>query len=178
MGIDVERGRPVDVARMTSLSIRKVQELAAAGKIPSAVKDDGTWTFSIASVRDWIRAEERKVKAAAKASPKPTPKPLSIEMLTSEQILANAIPVHDAKAGIYFLIKAGVIVYVGKSVHVPSRVMSHLKDKSFDAWFWTPCKKNHLDRLERTYIEALTPVLNKDALTLRKLRKSSGGLFR
>lgn len=33
-----DRIRPPDIARMTSLSVRKVQELAAEGKLPSAAK--------------------------------------------------------------------------------------------------------------------------------------------
>ena len=61
-----ERIRPADVARITSLSVRKVQELAAAGRIPGAAKMGGAWTFSEEKLRAWIKnceaaAAERSV---------------------------------------------------------------------------------------------------------------------
>lgn len=54
-----ERVRPCAVARMTSLSIRKVQELSAAGKIPSAAKLGGVWTYDPIIVRRWIKQSEQ-----------------------------------------------------------------------------------------------------------------------
>src|SRR6185437_15801289 len=54
-----ERVRADAIARMTSLSIRKVQELAVAGKVPGAAKLGGVWTFDPARVRAWIREQER-----------------------------------------------------------------------------------------------------------------------
>jgi hypothetical protein len=47
---------------MTSLSVRKVQELAAAGELPGAAKLGGVWTFDQQKVRSWI--EEREAHAA------------------------------------------------------------------------------------------------------------------
>ena len=55
-----ERIRAAEVARMTSLSVRKVQEAAAQAKIPSATKLLGTWTFDPAAIRAWIRDCEAK----------------------------------------------------------------------------------------------------------------------
>ncbi|EHL97188.1 hypothetical protein HMPREF9946_04396 [Acetobacteraceae bacterium AT-5844] len=48
------------VAIETTLSVRKVQERAAAGQIPGAAKLGGVWTFDPIKVREWIAAEERK----------------------------------------------------------------------------------------------------------------------
>jgi predicted DNA-binding transcriptional regulator AlpA len=52
--------RPSAVAQMTSLSVRKVQEMAAAGKLPSAAKLGGVWTFDPAAIKAWIQ-ERREV---------------------------------------------------------------------------------------------------------------------
>jgi len=64
---DIERIRPRDVARITSLSIRKVQELACAGRLPGAAKLEGSWTFDEGKIREWIRKQERQ--ATAKSAP-------------------------------------------------------------------------------------------------------------
>jgi hypothetical protein len=53
-----ERIRPADVSRMTSLSVRQVQFLAAGGKIPGAAKLGGVWTFDPVQIKAWITAEE------------------------------------------------------------------------------------------------------------------------
>jgi hypothetical protein len=57
--IETERVRADAVSRMTSLSVRKVQELAVAGKLPGAAKLGGVWTFNALRVRAWIRERER-----------------------------------------------------------------------------------------------------------------------
>ena len=54
-----ERVRPADVSRMTSLSVRKIQEMSAQGKIPSAAKLGGVWTYDPADIRKWIKEAER-----------------------------------------------------------------------------------------------------------------------
>ena len=54
------RVRAVWVAQRTSLSIRKVQELAQTGRIPAA-RLEGVWTFDPEQIEDWIRARESGV---------------------------------------------------------------------------------------------------------------------
>ncbi len=46
------------VAEITSLSIRKMQELAAAGTIPGAAKLGGVWTFDPVSLLASISDQE------------------------------------------------------------------------------------------------------------------------
>jgi len=65
---EAERVRVTAVARITSLSPRKVQELAVAGRIPSAAKLGGVWTFDPARVRAWIREQERRCLASPETS--------------------------------------------------------------------------------------------------------------
>lgn len=60
-----ERIRPAAVAEITSLSLRKVQEMAAAGQLPGAAKLGGVWTFDPTQIRAWIRHQERKAACRA-----------------------------------------------------------------------------------------------------------------
>jgi predicted DNA-binding transcriptional regulator AlpA len=66
---DAERIRARTVCTMTSLSLRKVQEMADQGKIPSAAKLGGVWTFDPIRVRAWIRERERACLEKAGAKP-------------------------------------------------------------------------------------------------------------
>ncbi|MGI4950961.1 MAG: hypothetical protein ACRYGM_04090 [Janthinobacterium lividum] len=55
---------------MTSLSVRKVQELAAQGRMPGAAKLGSVWTFDPEKVRAWIlRAEQAAAARADRPSP-------------------------------------------------------------------------------------------------------------
>jgi predicted DNA-binding transcriptional regulator AlpA len=55
---DPGRIRASEVARMLGISTRKVQEMAVAGKIPSAWKIDQLWTFDPIKIRAWIAHQE------------------------------------------------------------------------------------------------------------------------
>lgn len=68
MGDALERVRAADVRRMTSLSLRQIQDMAAKGDIPGAAKLGGVWTFDPLRVRAWIREEQRKCLANPKTS--------------------------------------------------------------------------------------------------------------
>lgn len=57
----VDRVRTATIAKMTGLSVRKVQEMALSGKLPGAAKLGGTWTFDPNKVEAWIRDEEAAV---------------------------------------------------------------------------------------------------------------------
>ena len=71
--------------------------------------------------------------------------------------------------GIYFLLSANRVVYVGKSTCIESRVRSHIashRNSGFDSWAWIPCPAKDLDRVERTYLNYFLPEMNRDATTL------------
>lgn len=162
---DTPRIRASEVARLTSLSLRKVQELAVAGKIDGAAKlSDGDWDFDIDDIRKWIRREEdvvRKQGAILKRQERDA-KISKLMLLKADEILANAIPAKIPASGIYFLINRGKIVYVGQSRNMAARLLNHVEGKIFDHWFWVPCSIPNLDVTERAYINALLPRLNKD----------------
>lgn len=54
-----ERIRPAAVARITGLSLRQVQAMAAAGLLPSAAKLGSVWTFDERRIRAWLVERER-----------------------------------------------------------------------------------------------------------------------
>ncbi len=64
-----ERIRPRQVARITGLMLRQVQNLGAQGKIPGAAKLDTRWTFDRIELRHWIAEKEREARARPTISP-------------------------------------------------------------------------------------------------------------
>lgn len=94
-----------------------------------------------------------------------------VEMLSAEQIIANAVPAEPARSGIYFLINQGRIVYVGQATHIVARIATHIRDgfKLFDSWSWITCARDLLTSTERAYLNAFLPQENMDPVT-RRLR--------
>ena len=83
------------------------------------------------------------------------------------EIVGDAIPIAE-QCGIYFLIRKGQVVYVGRSVCVQMRLAQHIREKKFDAYAWVPCLSVDAEELERRYIRSLKPRLNKDQITKRE----------
>jgi hypothetical protein len=79
-------------------------------------------------------------------------------LLREPEIVAAATPWGNA-AGVYFLICAGAVVYVGQAVNVYKRISEH-KDKKFTHFAFVPCAPDSLDVLESLYIHVLRPQLN------------------
>jgi len=67
--------------------------------------------------------------------------------------------------GVYFLCQDGKIMYIGQSVNVASRIVSHVKEKAkkFNSVFFIPCPINRLDDLEGALIRKYKPELNGNA---------------
>lgn len=63
-----ERIQAPRVADITGLSLRTVQLLTAAGKVPSAARfdDHSRWTYDEAAIRRWVR--QREAEACQKIS--------------------------------------------------------------------------------------------------------------
>lgn len=65
---------------------------------------------------------------------------------------------------VYFLLKGGEVVYVGKTTDAwPKRILQHLKkgDKDFDDVWYLEVDRNSLDRVERRFIEEFKPKYNR-----------------
>ncbi len=162
---EAERIRPAAVARMTSLSVRKVQELSAAGTIPGAALSDDGWTYCEHTVHRWIKRMER---VAYKGPPMPPTLPPG---LNEADIIAAAKRREVKKVGVYFLIRAGKVIYVGQSRDIDTRLLAHARTRRFNAWHWIACKRADLNPLERHYLNTLMPPGNKDAATLARKAK-------
>ena len=81
----------------------------------------------------------------------------SRDMLLEEEVVAGS---HGYKCacGVYFLVHAGAVVYVGQSINVYARVHSHEQSgRVFDSFAFTLCEKEELDMLESLYIHAMCP---------------------
>ncbi len=167
-----DRIRPATVAKMTSLSVRKVQELSAAGKIPGAVLSDDGWSYCEHTVHRWIKRMER---IAYKGPAMPPTLPTG---LNEANIVAAAKRRNVKKIGVYFLIRAGKVIYVGQSRDIDTRLLAHARTRRFNAWHWIACKRWDLNALERHYLNILMPPGNKDAATLaRKAKQRRGGKY-
>jgi predicted DNA-binding transcriptional regulator AlpA len=80
--------RPSAVSEMTSLSVRTILQMAAAGKLPSAAKVGGVWTFDPSAIRAWIQ-ERRDAVRLQNSRPVATsraPRLGNIESATDESI--------------------------------------------------------------------------------------------
>lgn len=64
--------------------------------------------------------------------------------------------------GVYFLVRNGVVVYVGKSIDVAARIHTHIqqKEKKFDAVFVIECPLDLIDDCETAYIGAMAAEYN------------------
>ena len=82
----------------------------------------------------------------------------SRDMLLEEEVVAGSHG-YEFACGVYFLVHAGAVVYVGQSINVYARVHSHRQEgfKVFDSFAFTPCEREELDMLESLYIHAMCP---------------------
>jgi hypothetical protein len=77
-------------------------------------------------------------------------------------------PVRKPIPGVYFLFQDDVIIYIGKSKDVLSRVQAHKNNqKEFDHYTYVECDEDLLTAYERIFINKYKPIQNADALTLK-----------
>lgn len=86
----------------------------------------------------------------------------------------EAIPKKDREhliCGVYFLWRGDLLVYVGQSENVNSRIQHHYKDrkKNFTSYSVLEIDKKKLKPTERILINKYLPQYNKDPLT-KKIR--------
>lgn len=84
-------------------------------------------------------------------------------LVTEGQVVKKAKAVEpEMLCGIYFLVQADSVVYIGQATNVYSRVLTHVREgrKKFDSWCYVPCKREELDLMESVYIHYLDPPQN------------------
>jgi excisionase family DNA binding protein len=148
-----------------------IARLISSGKLPAPVMFGNQKRWSTEEI-DRLMSADIIYIPAPKNRGRRVPSPRSL--LGREEIVAAAIPAQQCRSGIYFLIMAGEIVYVGQSVNILSRIAAHVQEKTFDSWHWVSCPPQSLDYWERKYLDELMPPLNADRATvqLREAQRS------
>lgn len=83
--------------------------------------------------------------------------------LLSEDELAENAAAYSPETGVYFLLRAGKIVYVGQSTRGKSRIHYHTRPaelKLFDSFVWLSMLAKHLNLVEAAYIDKFRPEYN------------------
>lgn len=88
-------------------------------------------------------------------------------LLPADQIAALVVPIAPVMCGVYFLLRGGKVIYVGRSIRIWHRLAHHSVTIEFDAWHWIKCSPDEAPGLERKYIDALDPPANADGDTMR-----------
>jgi hypothetical protein len=78
------------------------------------------------------------------------------------------VKLESTESGVYLLIRGNEVVYVGQSICVAKRVVSHLGDKTFDRAVYRPTSSERLMLEERELIEQFDPFYNRDLATIAK----------
>jgi hypothetical protein len=82
--------------------------------------------------------------------------------MTAKEVAGRAASM-CREAGVYFLVMAGRIVYIGKSLDVWNRIKTHAASgRQFDSYCWQPCAADKLDELERFCIRKFRPTQNSN----------------
>lgn len=85
--------------------------------------------------------------------------------VTKAHVIKYATKIAYPLRGIYFLIKAGEIIYIGQTPNVYRRIGEHATKKLPDAYFLIPISLDEMSDIElglaeRRYIDRLKPALN------------------
>lgn len=152
------------------MDLTKVCELVESNKLPCFFFDDDRSNplFLWADVQEWITQKMiwRQEGAA-----------MSVNVINvSPDIAKHATKVPSGLIGVeqlyelsphdqpvvYFLLRRGIIVYVGQSRCLTNRVRQHRDDKTFDRILYLNVPGSQMDEIERQYIEALRPEYNRE----------------
>lgn len=77
-------------------------------------------------------------------------------------------------AWVYFLVRDGVIVYVGQTSNLRKRLGHHAQHKDFDSYSVLRCDDRYVDIIEAHYIRKFDPPLNKHPGNYRRWRAIRG----
>jgi len=92
------------------------------------------------------------------------------QVLTKEELKAKREPWMNGRSGVYVLWRGEDIVYVGKSVDMPSRIRQHLTSRNFVKDPFTACTfldhdPHDMGVMEAIYIARLRPSYNVEGKT-------------
>ncbi len=115
----------------------------------------------IATLEEKIKTQDACLASSYKKLPAA---PESPDFLVNSIVsgAAQRVNITHCSSGIYFLVLAGDVVYIGQSVECHSRIGSHTRygGKEFDSAFMIPCEKKSLNDWEAALVCHFKPKLN------------------
>lgn len=121
--------------------------------------------FMIGDVVEWIKHERLWVQDGAKMQIKvlalpdsPLAENVPAELATVENL--KELRANEQLPCVYFLLRGRVVVYVGQSVQLLRRIISHQADKEFDRVLFIVVPATQLSEIERKFIKLLKPEYN------------------
>jgi hypothetical protein len=160
------------------LTTEQMEQLAAESRIPhyvltNPVTNETVYCFNSAEINEWLsnylvynpcKIEQSlnflKFDITHHKAPKEDSVPLELSLIKN----LYKLPLENISTppGIYFLCQQGKIVYVGQSVNVAQRIVTHMteKQKEFDEIYFIPCHPNNLNTFEAALIRFFAPKYN------------------
>jgi hypothetical protein len=161
------------------LSTEQIEQLAAESRIPhyiitNPITLETTYCFSSSEVNDWFASNYLMYNAckieqsltflkfdnSLHKAPKDETIPHELSLIKN----LYKLPVENINTppGIYFLCLEGKIVYIGQSVNVAQRIVTHLNErqKEFNEVYFIPCHVNNLLTFEASLIRFFSPKYN------------------
>lgn len=174
--------------RIPVMSEEDLTDYAEAGYAPCVLHTKtGALYFSLAEIKEWLARHFTLRRGGM-----PPANYFTVSYLSDKQLpehvpepLMGISELRTYSAGvfppcIYFLTLKQVVVYVGQTIQLPARVISHLGDKSknFDSVFYIPVPRHRLTEVELAFINALMPPLNYNGRSFRALSDSEYQVLR
>lgn len=148
-------------ALFVALSSRTLEKLRITGGGPAFLRPTQRCVvYAVEDLEEWMLARRRHSTSAPGAGddlmPPASNMPLRVEDISGlRNISAEAM-----LGGVYFLIRAGELQYIGQSKNVASRISSHQGVIDFDSVFVLECAAGDRDSVEGALIRAFQPPLN------------------
>ena len=158
-----------EIGKRLGVNPERLKELARAGYAPCWLNESNEPCFRIGEMKIWVennlyrRSDGSElpfkihVHALDRAKPsRPVPRELSsIDDLCEYKFISFP-------PSVYFLIKDSKVLYVGQAANLPSRISNHhIPSDRYDRVLYKPIPLSDLDRIEKEFIVALDPPLNK-----------------
>lgn len=163
-----------DIAKLgLTVSPERILELADLGYMPHVRVDGKDVLFAVAASKQWVLdnlvsrnggREFPKSLAIFDLGENAHSQPVPLELLPiSRNLLEFPAALLQIPCGIYFLIKNGVIIYVGQTAGLAKRLTMHSggwEKKDFDRVLYLPVPKEDLNEVELLFTRKFRPQHN------------------
>lgn len=146
----------------------KIQELCEAGKLPCFYFGEDRFNplFHWDNVQHFIsegmlshqRGQPLKIDVVVPPGNSSVPQNVPGALSAMEGLYEFKDPTVPC---VYFLCDGGEITYVGKTINLPSRILSHREEKKFQQCFFILVPRSELDSVESQFIKLFQPRDNK-----------------